>query len=330
MSAHDRYQRKFGLAMEGTAYTAEAAPDISIPLIAGDFEDVIVHDEFNEQRGTKLPNITRVKTGEYAETLAPLNLAVGDISVGYLLAGATNHSPTPASASGAYDHVFTLQEVTTPKTFTVFQADPVESVQRYAGGIMNSLSFSVKNSQDDEALKAEVGMMARAKVTTGTFTYADAAENIFSPEHLTVKRAADLDGLGAASALDFDSVTLNFSPVLRREMIKGVPKFYLISYEVTFGATLIYDARTFHGYFENVTNSAFSFDFVHTAEIGSTTNPQLKFELGSAKVTEWSRDSADDDLVKQTITGKAFANRDSDEPVQITLRNTQSTAYTGA
>jgi hypothetical protein len=330
MSAHDRYQRKIGLAMEATAGTAEAAPDISIPTIEGDIENVIIHDEFNEQRGSKIPNITRVRTSAYAETTTAFQMALGDITAGYLFAGVTNHSPTPDLQSGAYDHVFKLQEVTNPKTFTIFQADPVQTVQRYSFGVINSLSLPIKNSEDNEALKASVGMMAREKVTTGTFTYADAAENIFSPEHLTIKRASALSGLDAADAVDFDNVTLDFMPVLRREMVKGVPKFFLISYEVSFTATLIYDARTFFTLFDAATTNAFRFDFLHTAVIGSATAPRLKIDLGSAKVTEFSRDSSDGDLVKQTITGKVFNNRASDDPVVITLRNTKSTAYTGA
>jgi len=329
MSAHDRYQRKLGLALEATAGTLVTAPQISIPLIEGDIENVIIHDEFNEQRGSKLPNITRVRTSAYAETITDFQMALGDTTVGYLLAGVTNHSPTPASASDAYDHVFKLQEVTNPKTFTIFQADPVQAVQRYAFGVINTLSLNIKNSDDNEALKASVGMMAREKVTTGSFSYADAAENIFSPEHLTIKRATDLSGLAAAAAVGFDEVSLEFTPVMRREMVKGIPTFYLVSYEISFSASLIYDARTFYDLFNLTTSNAFRFDFVHPAVIGDATNPRLQIDLASVKVTEFSRDSSDDDLVKQTITGKVFNNRTADDPVVITLRNLKSTAYTG-
>ena len=41
MSAHDRYQRKLGLALEVTPGIIIAAPQISVPLIEGDIENVI-------------------------------------------------------------------------------------------------------------------------------------------------------------------------------------------------------------------------------------------------------------------------------------------------
>jgi len=131
---------------------------------------------------------------------------VSSKSIGYLLLGMWGTVSTGSPVTGYYPHTFSVRQSSVPTTLTIARSTPLAS-QRFAYGTVESFDMDAqagKYIKVSSAIKARIG-------ATSTETPAFVGETLFTSRHITVKTAANVAGLGAASAISASSVKLSVS-----------------------------------------------------------------------------------------------------------------------
>jgi len=122
---------------------------------------------------------------------------------GFLLLGMFGTVSTGEAVGGVYPHTFSVKQSSIPTTLTIARKTPLKS-ERFAYGTIDSLELSVEAGgwlMATAAVKARPGASSSESV-------AIASETEFTSKHITLKVAADLDGLPAASAVNAQSLKL--------------------------------------------------------------------------------------------------------------------------
>lgn len=255
-----------------------------------------------------------------------------DESFGLLILAALGAEASPATVeTGVYDHVFSVAESAQHQSLTIDVEEPnatSSSSLRYALSMIDSLEINI-----------EVGGYAEYTVSfrgnsngTGTNTPSYTSENFFLPQHGTFKVATTQSGLDAASAVSVKKMTLVITKNLEDDNTLGsttatdrLNKQFTIEGSVE----LLYDSRT---YIDTImigdAYRALRFQLINTdITIGATSNPTLKIDLYRTKLSEVAKDIPNDDLVRQTLSFKAFYSLSDSKMLAATLRNTKSAAY---
>ena len=241
---------------------------------------------------------------------------------------------TPTLVGGetiVYDHSFSVLESAQHPSLTIAIEEPNAtgaSGLRYALSVLDKLDVNLELGK-----YAEYSVSFRGnKNTTGKNTPSYTAENIFLPHHGELKFASSLAGLGAASAISVKKFSFSIAKNLEDDQVIGnieasdrLNKQFAIEGSIE----LLYNDRTFiDSQLLTDTAKAMRVRFTNTAvTLGVSSNPQLTFDLAKVKLSEVARDQANNDLVRQTLTFKAFYSLSDASMLTATLRNLQATAF---
>lgn len=240
--------------------------------------------------------------------------------------GATATGGTIETPSALRYHLFRRNNSNQPITYSIYGNDPV-SADKALYCALDTLSLEVVAGK---FAKYDVKFMGK-KLASAASTPAYTANNFFLAKYATFKNATAFTGLDAAAAVSVERVKLDFKKNLMDFQAWGttdVTEYHNQQFSVQGDITLLYDATTFRDYAINTTAQAMRLTIANTdVTIGSASNPTLSFDLPVVNFTEFSRNTDNKSIVKQTLKFTANYDLTTALTIQMLLANTQVTAY---
>lgn len=232
---------------------------------------------------------------------------------------------TTGPTDSSYSHAFSLENSLQHDSLS-FTVEDLNSTEKYSLVMLNSLELT---QGVDGLLMYDASFMGRtSKGGSMTANYDDEVK--FTKRHCTVKVAANLAGLAAASALSMKNVTLSFNQNVVRDSVitTAEPEDFLNRFHSVDGKFVLnYEDETWKEYMRNNTARAMEISWTNTEEtIGASTNPSLKFQFPNVDFFEWEPDYALDDVVTQTISFKASRDVANDQAMVTTATVVNDTA----
>lgn len=239
---------------------------------------------------------------EWAE--GKLEGKVMDLSTGYLLTNMMGLAVTTtnADASGnVKDHTFDVANANVAQTLTIARKDPITD-RRHGLATFSDLELDVVSG---DWAKWSGSLMALFG-NTASDTPAYAVENEFTSKHVTVKVAANVAGLGAATAIPVKSLKLK----LQRKVTPYYPfgvidpsAFNTGAWEASGEFVLRYTDTTYELVHYANTAQALLIQLKNTdVTIGTAANPCLAFTAPQARLNDWTPSNGLDDIVEQTVS----------------------------
>ena len=310
-----------GIAVESTRGTA-VAPTFFVPVQSYSFDDKVEYVKNDSAMGrieeyNDADIIKEWSEGEYG----------GKIfidSIGAELTAVFGASPvsTQRATSGVYDHAYAVANNNAHKSLSISYVDDIQDL-RFPYAVVNSWSLEVAV---DDYVKRTINLIG-AKSSDVTNAPAFTNEVEFIPSMVSVKLATNEAGLDGASAINALSVSL--------EIAKNAEALYVLGSKTPediinkqFGVT-----GSLELYFEDTTQRVKALTNVHqairiamvdtTTQIGTTHNPELRFDLNEVVFSEFERGWDANDPLKQTINFEALVSVADSEMITARLTNTQ-------
>ena len=184
---------------------------------------------------------------------------------------------------------------------TIFQDDPNQDY-KYALAVIDTLDFDISLGN---FAKYVAGFRSKPG-ETATLTPSYTAENLFLPQHGTLKTASNLAGLGAASTIDIRSVKLSMKSNLEDDMKLGsVTTVDILNkqFSVEGSLELVFNDNTFKTEMLADTAKAMRIRLTNSdVTIGSTLNPQMTIDLAKVKFSNFSRNYSNNDIVVGVVS----------------------------
>lgn len=299
----------------------------------------LTHDEMIEQAIDE-SSVGVIEDSQSADitkkdSQAELRGRINNESFGLWLLAAIGSESAPVAVGGdptVYDHTFSVLETAQHPSLTISIEEPNAtgaSALRYALSVVDSLEINLELGKYAEY---NVGFRGKKSVT-GTFTPSyPTTENIFLPHHGEFKLATSLAGLDAASATQIKSINFTVSKNLEDDQVIGnvepidrLNKMFAIEGTIE----LLYEDRSFiDTILLGDLAKAMRVRFANTAvTIGVGSNPRLTFDFAKVKFSEVARTLDNNEIVRQTLTFKAFYSLADAKMLSVVLRNLQSSAY---
>jgi hypothetical protein len=252
-----------------------------------------------------------------------LEFNVRNGSIGFFLLSLLGKVTT--SANGAvYDHLF---EVLTGNaqypTLTLGMAQLGQQDYEYERVLVNSLEL---RTPVDDLINATVGFIGVDEATHADYSPSYGSDDYFFRHYdVTLKIAADVAGLGAASALKVKefSLSINNSGRVNQNISELNPGDVLaLMLEITGGMKIDYDGETHHDLYVNNTSRAMSITLTRSdVDIDTGVNPQIEIILPNITYTSWTPERPLDDIVTQDIQFTAHYDDAEAEAIHVTVTN---------
>lgn len=316
--------RKVGIGFgKETSRGTVAAAAVWIPKLEFNFDDKFetVRDE-SSIGVIETPNDSMI-VKKWAEGDFGGNLT--DKAIGYILLAlfGSVSSALKGGESTVYDHTFSVNESAQHQSLTIGVDDPVQDYQ-FALAMVES--FEIKYERG-KILSYTVNFKSK-KGATASLSPSYTAENAFLPQHFVLKLASNLAGLDAAQAINIKSLSLKFEKNLEFDDVLGsvdpadiCNKEFKVSGSIE---ALFEDEATFKTIAFGDTAKAIRIDLTHTATIGTSSNPRLKFDFAKVKFTKWEKQTPNADLTTQSADFEAMYSLSDAKMVEGLLTNTQS------
>lgn len=314
---------QFGIAKETTRGTPEAAASYYIP-----FNEVAVDEKRDMVTEDQSRGVIEGSTGDqvvkkYVES--SLKAPIGDKHFGLILLAALGavSDATHAGETIVYDHTYSVGESAQHQALSLFIDDPLASADyKFGLGSVKSLEITYERGK---FIDYSLALLSKAG-TTATLTPSSTTENLFLPNDLTFKVAANLAGLAAASALSIRSMKLKIEKSLESDDVLGsldpsdfLNKQFKISGEVE---CVWQNESDFKTAFLAGTQKALRLDLVKSGiTIGTSTNPELKIDLAKVIFTELSRPISVNNVVTQRLQFNAHYSITDTKMVTAVLTN---------
>lgn len=291
--------------------------------------DVVEKTMVKETRGTKIESIASEIIGKHAEGNLEFNLRCE--SIGFILKsllGQVDSDPV-AGQSGAYDHVFTvLPSDPEHPVLTAALSQPANQDYEYVDSMPISLQIKIT---PDDLVVATVGFYAKKEQENSGTPYVPTfvtRDYYFRHQDVSVKMAANVAGLGAATAMalrDFEITIPNGG--------KGIPTISslnpanVIAGKIAITGTMTLDLSdtSLHDDFDEGSYAALQITMTRAdVTIGSSTNPSITILLPKVSLETWAPTRPIDDVVTQQAGFAAHYDETTAKAVTITVRNQRS------
>jgi len=241
--------------------------------------------------------------------------------IGYFFYNLYGAVDSDVVSGSVYDHVFTLAQNIQHPSLTLFVKDAEVRQEKIAGGMISNLEMNVTT---DDYIRFTAEFIGKESVTDNSTIPALATEYDFVSRDVTVKMADTEGGLAGATAIKLKVLNINWNPNVEADFVFGnysPDDIYNKQFAIEGDFELNYNDTDFQDLYEGTDFKYMEIAIEGEADIGSGNNPTITILLNKVKITDWSRTSAGDDLVTQTVNFKAFYNTDDEQQSQITLRN---------
>lgn len=235
------------------------------------------------------------------------------------LMGSVSSVAKSSPNTSVYDHTFSVLQSVQHPSLTIAYKD-VNTDVRFANAVVNTLRINYERGQ---YCTYEVTTMSKASASASN-TVANTAEYDFLPQHLTFKNANSQSGLSGASAVAIRGATIEFSQNLVSEDVLGstTPNDFLSQgFTVRGSVTLVHSANTYSTLQNAGTKQALRFDLLHTATIGTSSNPELKIDVYSASITNHSKRLTLNELVEESFDFEGYFSLSDSKMLDIVLTN---------
>jgi hypothetical protein len=306
-----------GIGREGVRGTA-VAPSYWLALMNADFDDKF-EAVIDESSIGVIEDATDLKvTKKWSE--GKLSGKLADKSFGYWLRALLGTIVSAVKETTAYNHTCSVLQSAQHPTLTIEAKNPNEQL-KFANGAIDNLSIKAELGKFVELevdIKAKLGV---ASVNNPAYT----TESNFLAKDVTVKFADAMSGLDAANAVSVRNVEIKFDKNIESDDVLGSnePADYLNKQiGVTGSIELIYNATTYKALALAGTLKSMRLNIQDTTvTIGASSNPTIKIDLAKVKLTEWAKSSDLNDIVKETLTFKAFYSLTEAKMLEIVLTN---------
>lgn len=311
-----------GIAKEASRGTAETDVDFYLPKVSLSIDDGIEQIIDESSVGVIEDSTGASVIAKFAEGEIEGNIY--DKSFGLILLAALGQvSTTGPAETSVYSHAFSILQSAQHPSLTLFLDDPNQDY-KYALAVLKSLDLDVMLGQ-----YARYKAAFRSKVgATATLSPSYAAENHFLPQHGSLKIAANLAGLGAASAINIRSIKLSVQKNVEDERRLGsLEQADILNKQVAVEGTveLVFNDETFKTQMLADTAQAMRIRLTNSdVTIGSTLNPQLTIDLAKVKFSNFERGYGNDEITTATVKFKGFYSLADTAMVTAELINTQS------
>lgn len=312
-----------GIAKEGTRGTAESSATFWIPKLSMSCDDGIeqIVDESSIGVVEDAPDASVV--GKYAEGEIEGN--IGDASFGLFLLAAIGSVSTSADdpESGVNTHTFSVDQSAQHPSLTFF-LDDANQDYTYALGMISQLQLDVALGQ-----YAKFMAQFRSKVgTTGSHTPSYSAENLFLPQHGSVKIASAVSGLDAAAEVEVRNVQLTINKNIEDDRKLGsLDQADILNKQFSVEGTieLVFDDETFKTQMLADTAQAMRLRLTNgDVTIGSASNPQITIDLAKVKFSNFEKSYGNNDIVTASVDFKAFYDVGESSMIDVELINETS------
>lgn len=308
-----------GVGKESVRGTA-VAPTFWLPAVSKNVDDAVEYAVDEAGRGVIEGDADALVVKKWAE--GDIEGFVRDDSIGLLLLNVFGSvsSALKSGESVVYEHDFSVNQSVQHQSLTLAMKHPVENI-RFALAMINTFELTIE-------LGAYVGFTANFMGKLGTSssdTVSYVCENEFVPQHVEVKFADNLAGLGAASAVSVKSATLSINKNVETDDVVGnVEPNDILNKEFRVEGTLelLYDDTTYKALALAGTQKALRLDIANSdVTIGTASNPQLTIDMAKVKLTEFSRTGGNNDMVRQALTFMGYFSCDDAEMITAKLTN---------
>ncbi|RJQ67339.1 MAG: hypothetical protein C4519_24390 [Desulfobacteraceae bacterium] len=248
---------------------------------------------------------------------------VGDASIGLLLLGAlgtVSSDAKDAPNAAVYDHTYAVQQDAQHDSLTLEVKNPNEQL-KFVNAVLSALSIKAELGGFVEFVANFMAKLGTAAANTPAYT----AENNFLAKDISVKFADNLAGLAAASEVSVKNVELNIEKNIESDDVLGddEPEDFLNKqFAITGNIELLYDATTYKALALAGTQKALRINITDTGTtIGDSANPGLVIDLAKVKLTEWAKTSDQNEIVRQTLSFKAFYSSTDSKMLDCVLTN---------
>jgi hypothetical protein len=289
-----------GFGIESVSGTG-VAPAAWFKHLSLDFQRRTTVIQNDSAIGRQEKNNDSAIVGKYAD--GKFEGKVGDITIGYLLYNIFGDlaTTTNADASGnVKDHTFNVSQTKVSPSLTVARVDPKTS-RRHALAMIAELEIAFETGgwvKVNGSLSAKVG-------TTSSETVAFAAENEFTSKHIISKLAANVSGIGAATALETKSGKIT----IKRDVTAFIPQgtdepvsFDIGPTDFTGELVLRYLNTTQEDLWFANTVQALKIAISNTdVTIGTSAHPGLAFTAPRVRLSSFGMSNDLDSIVEQTV-----------------------------
>lgn len=312
-----------GLGIEATAGTA-VTPQVWVRHLTNSFQRQAMKLENTSAMG-RVEGVNDSATSKVWSE-GSLEGKVADVSIGYLLYNLFGPSVTTDNADAdatVKNHTFDVEQSNIPNYLTIGVINPVEE-RRHALGVVDELEIK---SEAGEWVTFTAGMKAKdGAASSDTAAYVEETE--FTGKDTSVKLAANVAGLGAATALDVSSVTLSVER-------KSEPYFPLGStapsamntgaFRATGEFVIRYTSTDHESDWIDNTKQALEIKFQNTAvTIGTSANPTLTFTAPQVSLTTFEKSDDLDEVVTATVGFACELSTTDAYALRAVLVNTQA------
>jgi len=220
-------------------------------------------------------------------------------------------SVTSALAGGeaaVYEHTYSLSQSNQHASLSTYFDDP-NGAYLFPMSMIDSFAINVK---PNDFVNYELDLKARGGRgwTTKTKDYTSLGKQ-FLAQHVSVKVAADIAGLAAATVLDIKSLTLKFTKNTEIENALGtVQPLDVINQQFNITGEIVIDRSddTFRNYMIAGTQKAVQINFLHPDTIGNAEKTELNMQFPKVHFHEWEKDSDLNKLQEETIPFTCYAD----------------------
>lgn len=160
---------------------------------------------------------------------------------------------------------------------------------------------------------------------TATLSPSYTAENLFLPQHITLKYADDEDDLGSGTAVNVRSFKATINKNIEDDRKLGsVDQVDILNKQFSVDGTLelVFDANTFKTFMLTDAAKAVRLELENTdVTIGDTLHPKLTIDMAKVKFSSFEKNYENDGVVTATVNFKAFYSLTESEMITGVLTN---------
>jgi hypothetical protein len=296
------------------------APTYWMPKLEASVEEKRVYANDESSIGNIADAVNSKVVKEFAEGEIQGNIT--DKTFGLILLAGLGQVSSVAGTAGdtaVYTHTFSVKNDNAHPSLSIEVKDDVAQYA-FPLAMLNSLKI---NAEVGKYATFSAGFKAK-KGATSSSTPAYTEENTFISKHASLKLATNLAGLTAAPVLDVKSVEISIDKNLDEEEILGSlePKD-ITNQQISVSGNIeaaFKDETTFKNLFKAGTKKAVRIALTNSdVTIGATKNPTIQIDLASCVFEDWSRPTANNASVTQTIKFKGLFSIADAKMIEIAL-----------
>lgn len=311
-----------GVAVETVRGTFVAAQDYVRMREPSTIQMLVEEVDIKETRPTGLVRDSKVITMRKVEGDVALNLRFRTIGYFFksLLGGWS--SATEAGQTIVYRHTGTLNPSVLQPTLSLSMARGSYPHKQIPGAVVTKLAL---NAAIDDVINGSVSIKGLSETTVANFTPAYASTDNLAPHQMiTVKIAANVAGLGGATATVLNDLNIEFDrPNDERTNVSSIAPVDFVSKLLNISGKFVMDKTddTLKDFADINTVRAMSITITNTAvSIGTGVNPQLVITLPNVTITT-SETRPLDAIVTEEITFEANYDDTAASGVTVSLLN---------